>query len=204
MKKGILNLLIASGFCLFFLSPAQADPIHEAAKNGDIAALKSLLDKDPSLLYVKDEVGKTPLHWATGRGQPQAIKLLLDTYHVNVNVRNANEGTPLHVAASQAQPEAARILIAHGAEIDARTKNRSTPLHFACFKGRKPGHIEVARILLENHADPNAQMDNGATPLALALNRDNTQIVALLRKAGAREPGMQTRRARPNQMMTGD
>ena len=192
MKRFVLGIIAV--FCFAFLTlSAYADPIHEAAKSGDIATLKSLLDQNPSLLYDQDELGKTPLHWATGRGQLEAIKLLLDTYHVNVDVRNKNSGTPLHVAASQAQPEAAIILIQHGATIDARAKDNATPLHFAAFKGRKPGHIEVVRILLENHADPNARTDNGATPLSMALSRNNTEVINILRKAGAKNEGSSKR-----------
>jgi cytohesin len=184
MKKNILKLMAVLTLSLLPLL-AQAGPIHEAAKSGDIATLKTLLDKDPSLLYSQDELGKTPLHWATGRGQLETMKVLLDTYHADVNVRNKNQGTPLHVAASQAQPQAAIILIEHNAEIDARTKDNATPLHFAAYKGRKPGHIEAARILLEHHADPNARMNNGATPLSMAVSRNNKEIIQLLRKFGA-------------------
>jgi len=189
MKSYCVSVLAVLSFAL----SAYAGPIHEAAKSGDIATLKSLLDQNPSLLYVQDEQGKTPLHWATGRGQLEAMKLLLDTYHVNVDVRNKNSGTPLHVAASQAQPEAALILIQHDAAIDARAKDNATPLHFAAFKGRKPGHIEVVRILLENHADPNARTDTGATPLAMAISRNNTEVINILRKAGAKNESLAKR-----------
>ncbi len=185
-----MNKPLIALFCLAVLTISSqisiAGEIHEAAKSGDVAKLKNLLDKDPGLMYVKDEQGKTALHWAVGRGQTEAVKLLLDVYHADVNVRNDNLGTPLHVAASQAQPEAARMLIAHNASIDARAKNGSTPLHFAAFKGREPGHIETARILLENKADPNARTDEGATPLAMAIRRDNAEIVKLLREYGAK------------------
>ncbi len=191
----IFKSLVIFVAVLAFISVGFAAEIHEAAKSGDIVKLKSLIDQDKSLLYLKDEVGKTPLHWATGRGQLETMKVLLDEYHVNVDVRNNNEGTPLHVAASQAQPEGAKILIAHKATVNARTKNGSTPLHFACFKGRKPGHIEAARILIENGADVNAKTDQGMTPLSMAMMRNNAEIIKLLKAHGAKsENVLPTRR----------
>jgi ankyrin repeat protein len=197
IKKGddymnkILGFFSIVVFIFGCVTIAFAAEIHEAAKSGDIAKLKLLLDKNPELLYAQDEVGKTPLHWAVGKGQIEAIKLLLDTYHVDVNVRNKNEGTPLHVAASQASPEAAKILIEHGADVNARTLNGSTPLHFAAYKGRKPGHIEAAKILIEHGADVNAKIDTGATPLSMAMFRQNTQIIALLKQHGAKQGSRQ-------------
>ncbi|MDD2702637.1 MAG: ankyrin repeat domain-containing protein [Candidatus Omnitrophica bacterium] len=197
--------VILAVVCIAFLSSAAvfSGEVHEAAKNGELEKLRTLLDGNPKLLYAKDELGKTPLHWATGRGQPEAVKLLLDTYKTDVNVRNNNQGTPLHVAASQAQPECAKILIAHGADVNARTKNSSTPLHFAAYKGKKSGHIETAEILLENGADVNAQTDSGATPLAFALYRGNTEIITLLKKYGARGGTRQGNRSmmKPDQKM---
>ncbi len=181
--RAIVFLLIMA---VCFGAPAFSAEVHEAAKSGDVVKLKAMLDKDSSLLYAKDEQGKTPLHWAVGRGQLDVMKFLLDECHVKIDVRNDNEGTPLHVAASQAQPEAARILIAHGAAVDARTMNGSTPLHFAAFKGGKPGHLLAARVLIEHGADVNARTDNGATPLSMALSRGNSEIVKLLRDHGAR------------------
>jgi ankyrin repeat protein len=202
MRKRIRSSLCVLFGVLICVGFAFAAEIHEAAKSGDIVKLKALLDKDPGLLYAKDEQGKTPLHWAVGRGQPEAMKVLLDIYKVDVNVRNDNQGTPLHVAASQAQPEAARILIAHGATVDARTKNGSTPLHFAAYKGRKPGHIETAKILIENGADVNAQTNGGLTPLSMAVSRGNTEIIALLRAHGAKDGGARAGRT-PSGMQNG-
>ena len=193
MKK--LIACVSFFVLLFCYSPAIfADEVHEAAKSGDLAKLRSLLDTNPALLKVQDDIGKTPLHWAVGKGQTEAVKLLVHTYHADPNILNKNGGTPLHVAASQAQPEAARILIAHGADVNARTRNDSTPLHFAAFKGQKPGHIEAAKILIEHGADVNAKIDTGATPLSMAMYRQNTEMIALLKqhgaKQGTRQPGM--------------
>ncbi len=191
--RGILLRALWCFFLVILCGPfCYAGEIHEAAKSGDIAALKALLDKDPGLLTSKDEIGKTPVHWAVGRGQPEALKLLLDVYKADPNIRNNNNGTPLHVAASQAQPECAGILIARGADVNARTQNNSTPLHFAAFKGAKPGHIEAAKVLIAAGADVNARTDTGATPLSMAMFRKNSEIIALLKAHGAK-PGTVSR-----------
>jgi ankyrin repeat protein len=198
-----MRIALLSVSCILTLAGAAlAAEIHEAAKSGDIAKIKDLLDKDPGLLYVKDEQGKTPLHWAVGRGQVEAARFLLDTYHVDVNVRNNNEGTPLHVAASQAQPKAAELLIAHGALVDARTKDGATPLHFASYKGRKAGHFETAKILIQHGADVNARTNNGATALSMALSRGNSQIIELLRANGARGSSGRGRSSSAGNLMT--
>ena len=185
MKK-IISIVAAIGGIAVFVAQAFCAPIHEAAKSGDSAKLRELLNKNPELLYSKDEVGKTPVHWAVGKGQPEALRVLLDEYKADPNIRNNNDGTPLHVAASQAQPACALILIEHGADVNARTRNNSTPLHFAAYKGRKPGHIETARILIEHGADVNAAIDTGATALSMATFRQNTEIIALLKQNGAK------------------
>ncbi len=181
MNKSMIGFVMS---VVFFMGTALCEPIHEAAKSGDIKTLRKLLDKDPSLLYVQDEYGKTPLHWATGRHQLEAMKVLVNEYHVDINVRNRYGGTPLHVAASQANPEGAKFLIAHGADVNARANNGATPLHYAALK-IKPGHLEVAKILLEHGADPNVKMSDGITPLAIASFRHNQKMVDLLRKYGA-------------------
>lgn len=178
--KSLFSFVLSLLFSLLLSGSSFSGEVHEAAKSGDLALLRNLL-QDQSLLYSKDEEGKTPLHWAVGKGQLETIKVLLDEYHVKVDVTNGNEGTPLHVAASQAQPKAARMLLDRGAMVNARAKDGATPLHFACFKGRKQGHIEVARLLLQNGADVNAKMDNGATPLSVATSRGNTEILNLIK-----------------------
>ena len=190
--KSLFSLVLILLCCSLAPGISFSEPIHEAAKSGDVTLLRTLLDQDhdQSLLYSKDEQGKTPLHWAVGRGQLEVVKVLLDEYHVKIDVTNGNDGTPLHVAASQAQTKAARMLLDRGAMVNARAKDGATPLHFACFKGRKQGHVEVARMLLQNGADVNAKMDNGATPLSLATSRGNTEILNLIKAHVKSAPGV--------------
>ncbi|MDP7135553.1 MAG: ankyrin repeat domain-containing protein, partial [Planctomycetota bacterium] len=58
--------------------------------------------------------------------------------------------------------EAVKQAIAAGADVNAKAKGGSTPLHAATDKG----HKEIAEILIANGADVNAKDDNsGSTPL---------------------------------------
>lgn len=167
---GWVRRALLAGLALAALT-GRADPIHEAAKTGDLVAIRRLVDADPGVLTNLCEMGKTPLHWATGKGQLEAIKLLVNGYGVDVNIRNANGGTPVHVAASQAQTNALRLLVVDlKADVNARTRDGSTPLHYAAIK-RLPGHLACARFLLAHGADVNATTDKGITPLTLALGR---------------------------------
>jgi ankyrin repeat protein len=84
--------------------------------------------------------------------------------------------TPLHVVAVWGDDESARVLIAEGAEIDARGEHAFTPLHEAVQQGK----IEVVKLLLENGADPYLKSDLGDA-FDLAEFKSNPELTRLLR-----------------------
>jgi ankyrin repeat protein len=49
------------------------------------------------------------------------------------------------------------------------------------------GHAEIVRLLLDRKADPNTPDFTGRTALTYARQNNRASIMALLRKAGARE-----------------
>jgi ankyrin repeat protein len=55
---------------------ALGDKIHQAAKSGDLAAVKQLLN-DGADVNEKDQNGWTPLHWAAWKGNNEIVVLLL-------------------------------------------------------------------------------------------------------------------------------
>lgn len=60
--------------------------------------------------------------------------------------------------------EIAELLIKKHANIDAKTKDGSTPLWVAA----KSGHAKFVKFLLENDADPNIRGAKNLTPLEIA------------------------------------
>jgi ankyrin repeat protein len=105
--------------------------LFKAAKNGDVAGLRIMLDENPKLVHERDEDQSTPLHWAAWKGHAGVVELLLD-HGADIQAHNANfhwGTTPLHAAAHGNQRAAAEALIARGADINAvRSTGSGTPL----------------------------------------------------------------------------
>lgn len=147
-----------------------ATPLMRAAKNGDAAAMRLLLQygADPSLTQ-RNHTTALMLAAGLGRGlgvfakdyatEAQMIEGLnvLIAQHVDVNARNDAGETALHFAALNSD-EAVKILAAHGAQLDIRDKQGRTPLDFANGAGGRgraggppvvrPQTVELLRHLM--------------------------------------------------------
>jgi ankyrin repeat protein len=69
--------------------------------------------------------------------------------------------TAIHMAAEFGRPDVARILLAHGAESEARDPQGRTPLHHAARRG----NLAVVRLLLDHGVNPDSRNEVGQTPL---------------------------------------
>ncbi len=82
-----------------------------------------------------------------------------------------------------ATPEAVKAVLAGGADVNARTKDGWTPLHFAAGVSKTPA---VVTALLKGGADVNARLESGETPLqVVAVPSETPSIVTALLEAGA-------------------
>jgi ankyrin repeat protein len=124
-----------------------ATPLMRAAKNGDAAAMRLLLDNgaDPTLTQ-KNHTTALMLAAGLGRGlgvfagdyateaqMIEGLKILLDR-RVDVNATNDGGQTALHFAAMNSD-ETVKLLAEHGAKLDAKDKQGRTPLDFAMGGG---------------------------------------------------------------------
>ena len=76
---------------------------------------------------------------------------------------------------------AVRTLIAAGADVNEKSQDNFSPLHWAAEKGR----TEIARLLIEKGANVNLMSESYGTPLMVASYRGHKNVVNLLLEKGA-------------------
>jgi ankyrin repeat protein len=92
-----------------------------------------------------------------------------------------NTNTPLHYAADRGHKDIVELLIAKGADINAKNNDGQTPLHYAVEKG----HNDIAELFIADGADINAKNNEGQTLVDIAVNQNRSEVVKLLVAKGA-------------------
>ena len=163
---------------------AFADPIHDAAKNGNLAGVQAELDKGVDV-NAKREGGSTPLHGAAEGGHEEIVELLIvagaDLHARTVPMLGGGGWTPLHSAARQGHREIVELLIANGTDVNSRDSTGKSSLHDAALEG----HKEIVELLIIKGADLNAESGYYGTPLHVAAGIGHKEIVELLIANGA-------------------
>jgi hypothetical protein len=159
-------------------STDKADALAEAARRGDVAAVKRWLDEGVDV-NTKFRYGVTALSYAADRGYVEVVKLLLDR-GAEVNVKDTfYNATPLTWAVNPAKSrtpqhaEVVRLLLQHGAEGKDEALIRSV----------QAGDAATTGVILD-FGGLSADTLSNALEGARAAKRG--EIVALLEKAGAK------------------
>jgi len=161
--------------CLISGSLAFASDLYRAIDNGNEEEVRKLLDAGISANAPSDFDGN-PLHYIAMRiGMNMNIAKLLVERGSNVNLRDrsAYEYTPLHYATKKKLVE---ILVEGGADVNALSLAKNTPLHHAAGNARK----ETVMFLLAKGADVNARNQNSSTPLHQAAHAWDKDVVEIL------------------------
>ncbi len=176
-----------------------ATPLSEAAVSGNVEVIRRLLDAGADVNATNAD-GQSPLMVIARSANVAAAKLLIER-GADVNQREEwRQQTALMWAAAEAQPEMVRLLIAHGAEVDARSRVNDwerqvtaeprmqarpsggfTPLLYAA----RSGCTGCAEALLDAGASINLTDPDRVTPLLLATINLSFDTAALLVRRGA-------------------
>ena len=111
-------------------------------------------------------------------GRVHRVKMWLKQDPFVVYWRGKTGYTPLHWATAINHQEITQILINAGANVNARTKMKETPLHLVDDK-------KIAEMLLQEEADVNARDEHRQTPLHRAVTMNHIEKAMALIEAGA-------------------
>jgi ankyrin repeat protein len=107
--------------------------IFSAIRNADLDLVKKCLRNNPDCVKAREELDRTPLHTISSQGK----------------------GTlPVHV-------EIAELLIAHGADVNARSLRGWTPILCIAVNGSKQS-VGVGKCLIDHGADLDAKDLSGS------------------------------------------
>jgi len=150
------------------------EELLEAARKGDLAAVKALCEKGASI-EAKTPYGQTPLYLAAMKGHDDVVRFLLDK-GARTDVKDSFYKSPmLDFVLYEKHFEVAKLLIAKG------TGSPDDELA-AVADSENPGLVEA--VLLKGKVSQTA-LDK---TYESALDQKQTAVADLLKKAGAHEP----------------
>jgi ankyrin repeat protein len=179
----------------------------DAVRAGDAAKVAQMIDASPALLNVVDENGlgaftvarysrqsaiaqlllergaRLDINAAAMAGAEDRLLALLAEDRARVAEYSHDGWTPLHLAAFFGHQGSVEILLAHGSDVHARSRNamQNTPLH-AAASGR---HRDVIAVLLAHGTDVNSRQHGGWTALHAAAQNGDLETANLLLAHGA-------------------
>ena len=155
------------------------NPLVEAVKRADAAAVRTLLDGGADAGAAEAD-GTTALHWAARLDSVELADLLLAA-GADVAAANAFGVRPLWLAALNGSAPMLDRLLEAGADPDTASATGESVLMIAARTGR----VAALEALLARGADVNAAQRNGQTALMWAATEGHTAAVETLLNAGA-------------------
>ena len=156
-------------------------PLAEAAKRGDVSAVRELLAAGGVDVDAPSRDGTPALHWAVRLGDGDTVGRLVAA-GADVDLANRYGVRPLHVALAAGDVMLTRALLEAGADATLPDRAGETPLMLAA----RAGDPELCRLLLARGAAVDARDEHfGQTPLMIAVREGHLETARLLLEAGA-------------------
>jgi len=165
-QPDIADRLLAIGAKLDFIT---------AIALGRTGAVRVMLAENPGLVRKHSPDGWSALHIAARYGDTELLTLLVSAgADVNDNL-NKSGLTPLFFATREPYSNA-ELLLAKGADVDARGKHGFTALHCAAMAG----NLSFVVFLLAHGARDDLQTDARQTAWAIAVRQGHRNVAAFL------------------------
>ncbi|HEV2861586.1 MAG TPA: ankyrin repeat domain-containing protein [Pyrinomonadaceae bacterium] len=171
----LLGLALAAPAAAQTPAPSLNDQLYEAARKGDPAEVKALLDRGADV-NAKFRYGATALFKAAERGHTEVVKLLIER-GADVNVKDTFYGaTAMTWALDKGHVGVIRAILAKSAD-DAGD---------VLSTGVQKANVELITAALETGKVPAVALT--AALAAASLDEKKAAIADMLRKAGAKPP----------------
>jgi ankyrin repeat protein len=160
-------------------SEAKMSPVHWAASEGKIAALRFFLERRQDM-NCQDGNGCSPVIVAAQHNMADSVAFLARN-GADLTVRDGNGDTALHWAAYTGQLEVLGLLcylMPH--DLNSEDNYGQTPLHLAALKGHTQA---VEYLLVDRGADAHRKDRNGLTALDVSMKKSQLSAEWVLRKA---------------------
>jgi hypothetical protein len=129
----------------------------------------------------------TPLLAAASSGYWDTVRMLTDM-GANINTQDSVGWTPLLYAVSSCRLDMVRFLAERGARTDVKLEDGTTALHYTGYCYIQPEDaFAIINILLEKGCDISSVDNQGHSVLWHAMEYQNMDMVAMLRKKGMME-----------------
>lgn len=172
-KKHCWGILTSQG------SWADRSPLHEAASQGRLLALRTLLSQGyPANIVTIDHV--TPLHEACLSGHVACVRALINA-GANVNARTIDGVSPLFNSCASGSAVIVELLLQHGASAHSSHAHHPSALHEAC----KRGSLSCLECLLSRGVDPDYEVPHLGSALYVSCLHKHSDCTRALLHRGA-------------------
>lgn len=170
-----LRSILAGGFDANAIDARGQTALHLALRDESPRVVEALLAQPGLRIDAVNANDETPLMLAALRGNRAVVETLMAR-----GARINRPGwTPLHYAASGPDPRIVGLLLDRGADIEAPSPNRTTPL----MMGARYGAQGVAELLLQRGADPRKRNDAGKSAADFAQMGGRDYLVKVIEQA---------------------
>ena len=173
-------MILAVVLSIAVASAAGTVPLVQAARQRDVAAVRSLLEQRADVNAAESD-GATALHWAAYHGDLEILNALIAA-GARVNRTNDLSITPLALASENGHAAIVERLLSRGADPNIASETGVTPL----MRAARIGNVAIVRALLPRKANVNAaETERRQTALMWAAAQRHPDVVKVLLENGA-------------------